>query len=191
MPRRIEVKIRVDVFENRTPLLSNVADNFFDERPQSETSSTSSDERPSLPFAAPLTSRFSTTIHNGNVMDDQNIDNNETSNDLLLCKILQDKYDGEYAAFLENKQSNRVIEKGVRMSLKKDHSSEMKQLKDALKDACNKCDKQKKLLEEAKDELDKQKKLLEDAKDKLDRARNCSICYEHEKKLCSFLACTF
>ena len=107
MPRRIEVNIKVDVFRNCTPLFADVADNFFNERPQSETSSTTSDERPSLPFAASSTSRFSSTIHNVNLMDDQNVDNNETSNDYLLCKILQDEYDGEYAAFWK---TNNLIE---------------------------------------------------------------------------------
>ena len=119
MPRRIEVKIKVDVFRNSTELFADVADNFFDERPQSETSSTTSNERPSLPFAASLNSQFSSTIHNVNLMDDQNDLNNETTNDYLLSKILQDEYDGEYAAYLENKQSDRVIDKDVRKNKKR------------------------------------------------------------------------
>ena len=38
-------------------------------------------------------------------------------------------------------------------------------------------------MKEARDECDKLKKQLEEANDELDRAKNCSICYEREKKI--------
>ena len=72
--------------------------------------------------------------------------------------------------------------------IKKGDSDKIKELKDALKDYRNQCEEQKKLIEETKDQLHKEKKKVEDAKDKLERARSCSICFDHEKKI-MFLPC--
>ena len=140
MPRRIQVKIKVDVFRNTTELFADVTDNFFDERRQRESSSTTSNERPYQPFAASSNSQFSSTIHNVNEMDDQNDLKKETTNDYVLSKIVQDECDAEYAAFLANEDSGRIVKKDVRKKEKKCDSANIKKLKDELKESRKKCE---------------------------------------------------